>query len=194
MTAAVASSLPLYRRVLGGDFDRLPPEVRRLHDHGGRLCAAGRCRIDRGGHPLARIIVGLFRFPPRGEDVAVRVCFNAARGVETWDRDFGGHRLISRQGSLPGQSSLLYESFGPSRFTIRPRATAEGLDLQLCGVSLLGLPLPRPLWPEIRARERVETGRFTFDVAIALPVIGLLIAYSGFLLPEVGADGKGRAA
>ncbi len=187
MTSAKAFP-PLYRRVLGEDFDRLPAEVKRLHDHPGRLCAAGLCRIRRGEGLASRIVARLFGLPPSGENLPVTVCFIAEGGDELWDRDFGGHRLRTRQGDLTGRPGLLYEAFGPGHFVIRPRIVPGGLELELCGASFLGLPLPGLFWPRIRGREGVEAGRFTFDVSIALPVIGLLVAYSGFLIPREQAD------
>ena len=87
-----------------------------------------------------------------------------------------------------GRPGWMFESFGPGRFLIELAAGSEGLTLSLRGVRFLGLPLPRPLWPRIRAGERVEEGRFVFDVEIGLPVAGLLIHYSGHLRPEGTAD------
>lgn len=183
MTAA-ETTLPLYRRVLGDDFDRLPGAVQRLHDHSGELCAAGLCRVSRGSGFISQVIARFFALPPSGEALPVRVCFIAEGEAELWERDFAGHRLRTRQGGLVGRPGLIYETFGPGRFVIRPRVTPDGLDLELLGVRLLGLPLPRLLWPRIRGREGDDAGRFTFDVAIMLPLVGLLVAYSGFLEPQ----------
>ena len=62
-------------------------------------------------------------------------------------------------------------------------ADDAGLALLLRGVRILGLPLPRVLWPRIRAGESVVAGRFVFDVEIRLPLAGLLIHYRGHLEP-----------
>ena len=184
-TRNAVAFLPLYRRLLGDDLDRLPPAVRRLHDHGGRLCAAGTCRIERGDHPLARLVGWWFAFPSAGENLPVRVCFADRGGVERWERDFAGQALVSEQGELPAQPGLLFERFGAGRFEIEPTATPEGLELSLRGVSFFGLPLPRFLWPEVTGRESVDAdGRFTFFVTIRLPVVGLLVHYHGYLVPE----------
>lgn len=178
-------SVPLYRQVLGDDFDRLPPAVRRLHDHDGAISATGSCEVMRGRSWFARLIGRLFSLPPAGRNVPVRVSFSALQGEEVWRRDFGGHRLTSRQGLLAGRAGLLYERFGAGCFAIEPRVLPEGLDLQLRGASLLGMALPRFLWPQIIGRERMDSqGRFTFFVSVRLPVIGLLFRYEGYLLPE----------
>jgi hypothetical protein len=60
----------------------------------------------------------------------------------------------------------------------------EGIDLRLQRGRILGVPLPRCLWPRIVANERVDdAGRFRFDVTIGLPGIGRLVRYRGWLEP-----------
>lgn len=49
------------------------------------------------------------------------------------------------------------------------------------GWSCLGLPLSLVLAPRSEAWEREENGRFVFDVPIALPLIGLVVHYRGWL-------------
>jgi Domain of unknown function (DUF4166) len=50
--------------------------------------------------------------------------------------------------------------------------------------SFLGIPLPLALAPQGIAREWEEQGRFRFDVPIALPLVGRIVHYTGWL------DGK----
>lgn len=173
---------PLYRRVLGPDFDRLPAEIRELHDVRGESLARGRCRIRRGGHPLARLTGWLFRMPPAGEDLPVEVAFRPQRGGELWRRSFAGNPLASFQ-EAAGRPGWIFESFGPGRFLLEVPVDDAGLALLLRGVRILGLPLPRALWPRIRAGESVAAGRFVFDVEIRLPLAGLLVHYRGYLEP-----------
>ena len=137
--------------------------------------------------PCRALLGRLFGLPPPGENLPVKVRFLPQAGGERWFRRFGTHRLASHQ--VPaGRPGWMFESFGPGRFLIELAAGSEGLTLSLRGVRFLGLPLPRPLWPQVRAGERVEEGRFVFDVEIGLPVAGLLIHYSGHLRPEGAAD------
>jgi Domain of unknown function (DUF4166) len=182
------SATPLYRRALGNDFDRLPAPVAALHDHEGRAVATGRCTVERGAHPLARLTAAFFGFPPAGENVALRVVLQAVDGKERWLRDFGGHRTSSIQGEVPGRAGLLFESFGPGRFTIDPRPTAQGLSFALRGASLLRVPLPRRLWPRVVGDATAVEGRYSFEVSIALPLVGLLVSYRGWLLPETPGE------
>ena len=142
--------------------------------------------MQRGRGLLARRIADLFRLPPDGRDVPLRVSFTSEDGVELWRRDFGGDVLVSRQGALPGRPGLLYEDFGPGRFAIEPSVSPDGLELILRGATLFGFALPRWLWPRIVGREGEDAqGRFTFFVTIRLPLIGLLVHYDGHLVPEI---------
>ncbi len=179
--AAAAPSL--YRRVLGQAFERLPPAVRGLHDNSGRITASGPCRVERGGHPLARLIAGCFGFPPAGEG-ALRVTIEACDGHEEWRRDFGSHRTTSRQGEVPGRPGLIFERFGPGNFLIDPRPGPAGLSFALKGARLFGCPLPRFLWPAIVGEATAPDGRYHFNVSVALPLVGLLVRYRGSLTPE----------
>jgi hypothetical protein len=53
--------------------------------------------------------------------------------------------------------------------------------MRLAGWSLFRIPLPRILAPRIVATEREEGGRFHFDVAAALPLVGPVVRYRGWL-------------
>lgn len=59
-----------------------------------------------------------------------------------------------------------------------------GLVWRLVRVRALGLPLPAGWFAGVRAREFERDGRYYFDVAAQLPVMGLLVRYRGWL--EVG--------
>jgi len=47
--------------------------------------------------------------------------------------------------------------------------------------SLFGVPLPPAVAPRIEAREREEADRFLFHVDVAMPLVGRVIRYSGWL-------------
>jgi hypothetical protein len=171
---------PLYRRVMGSRFDRLSPAVQSMHsvlrDHG----ATGRAIVERGSSWLARLIARVMRFPPAG-DHALHVHFEEREGVERWTRDFAGRRFGSRLRA--GKTDRVIEAFGPLHFHFK-LATDEGdLRMDMDGWSLGPIPLPRFLAPRSDAREWEEDGRFHFDVPIALPLIGPIVHYRGWLAP-----------
>lgn len=175
-----AAYAPLYARVMGESFDALPSAVRAMHMVAGESAAAGEARVERGRNPLARLIGVIARFPRAGERIPLSVWMEEEEGVETWTRDFAGQRFASE---LTQRGDLLVERFGPFRFGFALRAEPDGLSMRLrrwwCGP----LPLPVALAPASEAREREIDGRFHFDVTIALPLIGLLVHYRGWLEP-----------
>ena len=50
------------------------------------------------------------------------------------------------------------------------------------GWSFLGLPMPGFLGPRTDTFETEEGGRFVFDVEIALPLVGRVVHYRGWLV------------
>lgn len=175
---------PLYARVMGDSFDRLPPAVRRLHDVCGDAGAQGEGRVERGRGLVARALAAAMRFPPEGV-WPLHVGFAEADGIERWTRDFGGHLFASE---LSARGSRIVERFGPLRFAFDLPSGPEGLEMRLRGWSAFGLPLPLALAPRIAARERDEEGRFRFEVSASLPLVGRIVRYSGWLMPVVPAE------
>ncbi|MGO4739481.1 DUF4166 domain-containing protein [Bosea sp. 2KB_26] len=186
--AALPQPPPLYARVLGPAFASLPAPVRAIHTvlrDGG---AQGRAMVTRGRNPVARAIAALFGFPPEGEH-ELHVAFAESGGVETWIRDFSGRRFSSQ---LSQQAQRLVERFGPLRFGFDLVADDKGLAMHLKRWWLGPVPLPLALAPRSLAREWEEDGRFHFDVPIALPLIGLVVHYCGWLQPAAESAGTSQ--
>jgi hypothetical protein len=170
---------PLYARAMGAAWTTLPPAVRRLHDLSRDGGAAGEGTVTRGRSPFARAVAAAMRFPRAGT-WPLHVAFAEADGVERWTRDFGGHLFSSELSRSP---TGITERFGPLRFVFDLPSSPEGLEMRLRRWSLLRLPMPLALAPRIAAREWQEDCRFRFEVAVALPLLGPVIAYSGWLEP-----------
>jgi hypothetical protein len=181
-----ALSLPLYRRMLGATWDRLPPPIRIMHDVSAVLTAAGVARIERGTGLLAALVARLMRFPPAGRDIPLTVTFHVRDGEEHWRRAFGNAVFASVQARGRGRyERLLCERFGP--LTVGMALVVEGdrLRLVLRRWSVLGLPLPRSWAPQGDVHESAEDGRFNFHVEICHPLLGLIVRYRGWLNPKV---------
>lgn len=167
----------LYERVLGPAFAKMPHAVRSMHgvlrDDG----ASGRGTVTRGESRLARLVAALFGFPAEGEH-ALQVSFCERDGAETWTRDFSGNRFKCE---LSQDGDFLVERFGLLRFGFHLAADDKGLAMHLKRWWLWRLPLPLALAPRSLAREWQEGVRFHFDVPIALPLIGLVVHYRGWL-------------
>jgi saccharopine dehydrogenase-like NADP-dependent oxidoreductase len=177
---ATDTSTPLYARVLGGAYAQLPGRVRALHHVTEPSRWVGCAGIERGAGQIVRILGAIAGLPPAGRAVPLSVTFSPVDGDEIWSRDFGGHVFRSRQGEAGPQ---VWERVGPSRFLFRPLVDADGLHLELADFRILGVPVPRAVWPSISTREWDADGRYHFAVEARIPLIGLLVRYTGWLVP-----------
>jgi putative NADH-flavin reductase len=168
---------PLFARAMGHQFPALPDPVRGMHELYGDAAAEGEGTVTRGTNPLARLLGAMLRLPPSGT-YPLHVAFAERDGKERWTRDFGGHRFSSE---LSQSGPRIVERFGPLRFAFAVRGFGNGLSMELRRWSAFGIPLPRSIGPAINARELDEEGRFRFDVAVRMPLIGPVIHYSGWL-------------
>ena len=176
---------PLYQQTLGPAFATLPPTLQALHQPGKRAQWSGRATVTRNPGRLPKLIARLFGFPDQGADIPVTVTFltNAA-GVETWGRNFSGRLMVSTQEPGKGRNRhLITERFGPFAFGLAIVADGPKLRVIPRRWALLGLPLPRSLLPRGDSYEAEQNGKFHFHVEIALPLIGPVVTYDGWLDP-----------
>lgn len=174
---------PLYAQALGEAFAALPPVLRAIHSVLRDAGATGEAVVTRGRHPLARLAARVIGFPPPGRH-PLHVAFAERDGTEIWTRDFSGRSFSS---ALSMGAGRLTERFGLLTFAFDLPVGAEGLEMVIRSWWLGPLPLPLFLAPRSRAREWEEAGRFHFDVAIALPLVGDVVRYRGWLVPAEAA-------
>ena len=182
-TIALPQPKPLYGRLMGARFDDLPPTIRAMHDVLRDKGASGQAVVTRGAGFGARLVAALFGFPPAGRH-DLHVAFAERDGVETWTRDFGGRRFRSH---LSARDGRLVERFGPLRFAFDLPGGPDGLRMDLKGWWIGPVPMPLAWGPRSEARETEADGRFRFDVPIALPLIGEIVRYRGWLVPTDAA-------
>ena len=121
-------------------------------------------------------------FPRTADDIDVRVTFTSDRDGELLSRDYDGTKLVTKQFPARGRDEgLLVESFGPMALFLDLEANAQGLTFRLHHCAVLGITLPRALWPRLAARERVSNGLYHYFVRIEMPLMGTLIEYEGTL-------------
>lgn len=83
-----------------------------------------------------------------------------------------------------GEGGIVTERFGPLNFRLTLSVGEQGLEMPVRRAYFLGIPLPGFLTPRSQTREFVDAqGRYSFDVAISLPGIGLIVRYRGWLMP-----------
>ena len=100
-------------------------------------------------------------------------------------RDYAGTRLVTHQDRGAGtDAGMLLEGLGPVKLAIALDVEDEALVFKLVSVRALGLPLPRALWPTLKACEAEVDGWYVSYVDIGLPLIGRLIRYCCRIRPE----------
>jgi hypothetical protein len=55
------------------------------------------------------------------------------------------------------------------------------LGFEILAMRVAGISIPSFLWPQLKAEERAQNGRFAFDIEIRLPWSALLIHYRGWV-------------
>lgn len=174
--------VPLYRRVLGAGYDTLAPGLRALHDRDGRRLYRGKVEVERGSGLLSRWCGWATRLPPAGRG-PIQVEIVAGDGREQWTRHVGRHAMRSR---LWERDGLLCERLGLVTFDFSLRVVDDAafgqlIDWRVARVRALGVPLPPSWFAGVHAREYLRDSRYRFGVVAALPLVGLLVHYRGWL-------------
>jgi Domain of unknown function (DUF4166) len=179
--AATANLLPLYRRLLGDAFDRLPPVWRRFHDSPTGGSGSGTFRVTRGKGRLANLLANLGGLPRAGDAVPVRLRVVVEGERERWVREFPACRMETVQWARDG---LLVEAVGPVRLGLRVQPEGEVLRFDVVRAWVLGVPVPRWLAPRASAVTVARDDAWEVDVSLAAPLLGLLVRYQGLLTPD----------
>jgi hypothetical protein len=169
--------VPLFCRLLGESFATLAPRVRALHLREGTCRYRGIVEVERGRGVLARLCAYATRLPPAGHG-PIEVEIAADAEGECWTRRVRGHVMRSR---LWGRDGLLNERLGLVTFEFRIDAHDGAIEWTVVRVRALGLPLPVRWFEGVAARESEVDDRYHFDVRAALPLVGLLVRYQGWL-------------
>jgi hypothetical protein len=173
-----------FQRILGQSFNELADPVRRFHSLAEPTVATGLADIDVASGPISWLICWLAGLPKSGRGVPVSVDFRPdGTGGEHWLRLFGERRYASsfRVEQRTGEN-LLVERFGPFQLKFRLRTGPKGLSWLLVGVTCIGIPAPKWAVPKVNCLENGDDERFLFDIEAALPLVGPLIRYRGWLV------------
>jgi len=175
----------IYDAALGDGMDRLASPIRDFHRAAAPARFGGRAAVVRGGNPLAQLVAVVMGMPRASADCAIEVVVTRApSGTETWSRSFDGKGMVSRQELGAGRwAGLVVERIGAMAFAYAVIERGGELHLDIRGWTALGLPMPLWLGPRAVAFEHGADGRFNFDVDMALPLIGRIVHYRGWLVP-----------
>ncbi|MGI9424963.1 MAG: DUF4166 domain-containing protein, partial [Hyphomicrobiaceae bacterium] len=156
-----------------------------LHDSTETRRWTGQAQVQRGEGVVARLIGWIIGFPDASPEVPVNVVLAYKPHGELWTRDFAGKTFSSFQQRGTGKDEhLLVERFGPINVALALVVDNDRLFLIPRRWSCLGIPLPGFLLPQGQSFETEQDGKFCFDVEIAAPLVGLIVAYKGILLPS----------
>jgi hypothetical protein len=176
---------PIFPALLETAYDLLPPQVQVFHNQTGDFQWVGTAQVKRGAGIISRAIAAIFRFPSEGENIDVSVNVNATSQGEKWVRNFAGRKFTSHLSRGTGRDDfLMLERFGPITVALAMEVRNERLYFIPRKWRIIGLPLPKFLLPKGDSFETDVEGRFQFDVKLALPFIGLIAAYRGWLAPK----------
>lgn len=174
MDAAVS---PLFAILLGPAFNALPDPVRALHLAQGLRRYAGAVEVERGRGLLSRLVAFATHLPPAGSG-PLYVEIEASPQGERWTRFIGGRAMPSR---LWCDGEVLCERLGLATFGFQLDVVGQAIEWRVVRVRVFGVSLPSRWFTGVGARESAQDGRYRFDVWAALPIVGRLVHYRGWL-------------
>jgi hypothetical protein len=164
----------MYERLLGGSFELLPEPMRTFHRGGG--VRHGEFSVVRGRGILRGLWASIMRMPPSSERVPVRLEVACQAGEERWTRTFGDHVLQTTQRMGNGR---LTETVGPLEFDFIVTGEEDGMRFQQQACRYGRLVIPHGLSPKIAARAVGREDGWHVEVAITMPLLGLITRYEG---------------
>ncbi|CAN5410341.1 hypothetical protein BH10PSE17_BH10PSE17_26990 [soil metagenome] len=180
----------IFVRALGDAFEDLAPALRRFHSLAGEHGFRGEVSTLAPGTWLARLCAWIARTPSAHDRAPFDFELSASPGHQIWIRCFADRRMRSvlTGDTVRGVAAIL-ERVPLARFQFTPSVREGALHLELAGFRVIGIAVPRFGWPRVRAVERQEgEDRVGFDVEAALPLIGRVAAYRGWIAVP-GDDG-----
>jgi hypothetical protein len=167
----------LFPRLLGNLFGTLAPAVRRAHG-GHAVVLRGRANVERGRHPLARVVGWLARLPAAQHDGPIEVHISPEGNSERWTRRFGSSApMIS---TLRAGNGVLVEKLGAATLEFRLVPQNGSIDWQLVAIRGLGVPLPIA-WFRVASLSGADGARYRFLVDAQVRGIGCIVRYEGYL-------------
>jgi hypothetical protein len=172
----------LYSEVLGRDWPALAENIRCAHATGTEM--NGVFRITYGMGWAAKQLARRSNLPQTAEAADTRLKIVAEDAGERWERQFDGKAFMTRQ--WKGKDGVLVERFGEWELRFKLRVQEGNLFYDQAGARLclgaLHIPMPLVCAPRVVAKETQDgAARVRVSVRVTLPVVGLLIAYEGYL-------------
>ncbi len=176
----------MYRAVMGEAFNRLALPVQQFHTFAGHHEFQGVVQVEAPASLLAKVLAILLGAPLTTARGRIRFEMSAEPTTECWTRFFPGKTMRS---TLSKSGNRLTERLGASCLTFALVEVHGALEMRLEKLHFLGIPCPEWLMPKVVARETGEGQNLHFLVEAAVPVIGRVARYTGYLnLPAEGFE------
>jgi hypothetical protein len=172
----------VFRRVLGADFERLPPSLQHAHDNM-KVRLTGHADVETYLGTIGKAVCWMLGLPRSGRGILTRVDFTPGiDGTVQWSRDFAGRHYKSNfSAGIDKDAGRLIEKMGVITAIFALKLQGDRLHYEIVGGRLFGIPLPRILSPRCVAYESEKDGGFMFNITIGLPIFGRLVAYRGVI-------------
>ena len=176
--------MTVFQSVLGQDFAALPQRLQDIHSlkHANWR---GQANVQTGGNLMAKISAIMAGLHVKPGQHPLTVTFKQEGNGEVWERNFGGQKFRSHFTIGTGQNNgYAIERFGVISVALALVRDDGKLRFIPKRCKVFGVPLPNIFLPKGESYETEKDGKFHFNVAIKLPLIGLIAAYEGWLEPE----------
>lgn len=175
----------LFQQVMGDEFHKLDPALQRFHSLQGQHELEGRVQTDAPQTWAARLLALTIGTPRTATEGAIHFELQASPQAETWTRIFPTQVMRS---TMRAHNGDLIEKLGAARLRFELLAVDGRFRMQLQRLFFLGIPCPGWLAPRLVAEETGAGDRLQFHIEAAVPLIGVVASYRGYLLlPKEGA-------
>ena len=194
-------AIALFPFLLGDRWNGLPPVVKQMHAANRATFARGRVDVrgDRG--LIARAVRACLHMPAPGNELPIEVEIRRDGCRERWLRKFPDADMVSMLQPSRQVPGLFEEQLGFVHAQFALAIDRNALRWEIQRARAFGVPLPTRWFAGARAHCGEKDGRYIFHIAIRLPVMGLLVGYTGWLeitrvepYERAGNDGSAASA
>jgi hypothetical protein len=178
-------TLSMYEQAMGERYARLGSALQRFHRLAGRQVLLGQVETQAPASWPARALALCLGSPRHASTGPIRFELDARPDAETWTRHFPKRTMTSHLHLVSGS---IVERLGPVRLSFDLQEHEGRLHMHLQRLHVLGIPCPAFLMPRVVAEETGVGDRLQFNVQAALPLVGVVAGYRGYLMvPPEGA-------
>lgn len=173
---------PVFEQALAERWVLLPPVTQAIHRPDPALLLHGSADVDGSETRAGQLIARLMGFPETARGAPLRVVIETnPDGSENWARVYPDRTMRSVMAGPDPTTGTVEERFGRLGIRLRLDANEAGLTLTPVSARWRNILLPQWLLPRIAATERADGDRHLFDVSVAMPLVGRLVHYRGWL-------------